>query len=312
MIVTLTPNPSVDRTVEIDLLVRGSVLRATGSRVDAGGKGVNVSRALALHGHATRAVLPLGGLVGAQLGSLLRSAGLDVVTVPIAGEVRANVSVVEPDGTVTKVNELGPRLSRGEVDALVGATVAAAQDADWVVLSGSLPPGAPEDLYARLIAVLPCRVALDSSGAPFAAALAAGPALVKPNREELVSATGLPVTTVGEAVTASRCLLVLGAAAVLASLGSDGAVLVQPDGTWYGEAAVDAPVSSVGAGDTALAGFLSAGGRGPAALRAALAFGAAAVRMPGSRVPRPEDLDLTAVRVTDYVPSERDLKGDTA
>jgi 1-phosphofructokinase len=87
-------------------------------------------------------------------------------------------------------------------------------------------------------------------------------------------------------------------------------VLVQPDGTWYAEAAVDAPASSVGAGDTALAGFLAAGGRGPLALAEALAFGAAAVRMPGSRVPRPEDLDRSAVRITDTVPSERDLKGD--
>lgn len=309
MIVTLTPNPSVDRTVEIEALVRGAVLRSTGTRVDAGGKGVNVSRALAVHGQPTRAVLPLGGLVGAQLAALLRNAGLDVVSVPVDGEVRANVSVVEPDGTVTKLNEAGPHLRREEVDALVRATVDAARDADWVVLSGSLPPGCPDDLYGRLIALLPCPVALDSSGAPFAAALAAGPALVKPNREELEVATGLPVTTVGEAVHAAEHLLVLGAGAVLASLGSDGAVLVQPGGAWYGEASVDAPVSSVGAGDTALAGFLAAGGHGPAALAEALAFGAAAVRMPGSRVPRPEELDRSAVRLAETVPFERDLKG---
>ncbi|MDP9182589.1 MAG: 1-phosphofructokinase, partial [Actinomycetota bacterium] len=91
----------------------------------------------------------------------------------------------------------------------------------------------------------------------------------------------------------------------------DGAVLVQSEGVWYGEAPVDAPVSSVGAGDAALAGFLSAGGRGPLALAEALAFGAAAVRMPGSRVPGPSDLDRSAVRLSDTVPLERDLKGDT-
>jgi 1-phosphofructokinase len=309
VIVTLTPNPSVDRTVEIDALVRGAVLRSTGTRVDAGGKGVNVSRALSVHGHPTRAVLPVGGAVGGQLVALLRGTDLEVVAVPVAGEVRANVSVVEPDGTVTKLNEAGPRLSADEVDALVAATVAASEDASWVVLSGSLPPGCPDDLYARLLGLLACPVALDSSGGPLTAALAAGPALVKPNREELEDATGLTVTTVGEAVDAARTLLDRGAGAVLASLGSDGAVLVQPDGAWYGEAAVDAPVSSVGAGDTALAGFLSVGGRGPSALAEALAFGAAAVRMPGSRVPRPADLDRSAVRLHDSVPSERDLKG---
>jgi 1-phosphofructokinase len=309
MIVTLTPNPSVDRTVEVQRLTRGAVLRATGTRVDAGGKGVNVSRALSAHGHDTQAVLPIGGFVGAQLEGLLRVSLAEVVAVPVAEELRANVSVVEPDGTVTKLNEAGPRLTPEEVDALLETTVAVAAGARWVVLSGSLPPGCPEDFYAVLVERLEERVALDTSGAPLLAALAARPALVKPNREELQAATGLPVGTVGEAVLAAERLRALGAGAVLASLGPDGALLVQDDGTWYGEAPVDAPVSSVGAGDTALAGFLSAGGRGPTALAEALAFGAAAVRMPGSRVPGPADLDRSAVLISDTVPVERDLKG---
>lgn len=312
MIVTLTPNPSVDRTVEVAHLVRGGVHRATGARTDAGGKGVNVSRALAAHGHATRAVLPLGGLVGTRLGALLADASLELVPVPVGDEIRVNVSVVEPDGTVTKLNEPGPRLTPEEVRLLSEATVAACQGARWAVLSGSLPPGCDDDLYADVVRRLGCPVAVDASGAPLVAALAAGPALVKPNREELAEATGLPVTTVGEALTAADRLRELGAGAVLASLGADGALLVQDDGAWYGEAAVDAPVSSVGAGDTALAGFLSAGGRGPAALAEALAFGAAAVRMPGSRVPGPHDLDRSAVRLSPHVPTERDLKGDLA
>jgi 1-phosphofructokinase len=312
VIVTLTPNPSVDRTVEVDALVRGTVLRATGTRVDAGGKGVNVSRALAAHGQATQAVLPIGGFVGAQLEGLLGLSLAEVVAVPVAEELRANVSVVEPDGTVTKLNEAGPQLTPQEVEALLETTVAIAAEASWVVLSGSLPPGCPDDFYASVVARIDTPVALDTSGPPLLAALAARPALVKPNRLELEDATGLPVTTVGEAVVAAQRLLELGAGAVLASLGPDGALLVEHDGTWYGEAPVDAPVSSVGAGDTALAGFLSAGGRGPLALAEALAFGAAAVRMPGSRVPGPADLDRSAVRLSDTVPLERDLKGGTA
>jgi 1-phosphofructokinase len=309
VIVTLTPNPSVDRTVEVDLLTRGSVLRATGTRVDAGGKGVNVSRALAAHGHATCAVLPIGGFVGAQLEGLLRGSLTEVVVVPVSEELRANVSVVEPDGTVTKLNEAGPRLTAQEVEALLETTVAVAADASWVVLSGSLPPGCPEDFYATVVGRLDVPVALDTSGGPLLAALASQPALVKPNREELQAATGLPVTTVGEALAAAQVLRSLGARTVLASLGHDGALLVQDEGAWYGEATVDAPVSSVGAGDTALAGFLAAGGAGPTALAEALAFGAAAVRMPGSRVPGPADLDRSAVRLSDTVPLERDLKG---
>jgi 1-phosphofructokinase len=309
VIVTLTPNPSVDRTVEVDLLVRGSVLRATGTQVDAGGKGVNVSRALAAQGRRTRAVLPVGGFVGAQLEGLLRGSLTEVVVVPVTEELRANVSVVEPDGTVTKLNEAGPHLTPHEVEALLLTTVEVAGGAEWVVLSGSLPPGCPDDFYASVVARLDAPVAVDSSGAPLLAALSAGPALVKPNREELREATGLPVTTVGEAVKAAELLRARGAGAVLASLGSDGAVLVQADGVWYGEAPVDAPVSAVGAGDTALAGFLAAGGRGPLALAEALAFGAAAVRLPGSRVPTPEEVDRSIVRITDSIPTERDLKG---
>jgi 1-phosphofructokinase len=310
VIVTLTPNPSVDRTVEVDSFVRGAVLRATGTRVDAGGKGVNVSRALAAHGHATCAVLPIGGFVGAQLEGLLRAELTDVVAVPVVEELRANVSVVEPDGTVTKLNEAGPRLTWPEVEALLETTLAVAAEASWVVLSGSLPPGCPDDFYATVVSRLDAPVALDTSGGPLLAALGSGPALVKPNREELQAATGLPVTTVGEAVAAAQALRLLGAGTVLASLGRDGAILVQDDGTWYGEAPVDAPVSSVGAGDAALAGFLAAGGRGPDALAQALAFGAAAVQLPGSRVPWPADLDLSAVRISATVPTERNLKDD--
>lgn len=309
MIVTLTPNPSVDRTVEVAALLRGEVLRATGGRVDPGGKGVNVSRALAAHAVATRAVLPIGGAVGRQLVDLLEPVGIEVVQVSIHGDVRANVSVVEPDGSVTKLNELGPTLSATETDALVQATVRASGGAAWTVLSGSLPPGCPVDLYATLLSLLPGPVAVDTSGEPLGKALPARPHLVKPNREELAEVSGLPVHTVGQAVTAARSLVERGARAVLASLGADGAVLVTDTDAWFAESPVDAPISSVGAGDAALAGFLAAGGAGPEALRRALAWGSAAVRLPGSRMPGPNDLDLSAVQLAVNVPYERHLKG---
>ena len=143
MIVTLTANPSVDRTIEVAALRPGTVIRARASRVDAGGKGVNVARALAAHGGKTKAVLPSGGAEGAQLEALLAGAGLDLLTVRIAGSIRANVTVVEADGTTTKLNEPGPGLSQDELDALAATLTDAAAQADWVVLSGSLSPGAP-------------------------------------------------------------------------------------------------------------------------------------------------------------------------
>jgi 1-phosphofructokinase len=313
VIVTLTANPSVDRTVEVDALIRGAVLRAKASRVDPGGKGVNVSRALAANGRKTCAVLPAGGWEGDQLAALLAPEGVPVALVPVGGSIRANVSVVEPDGTVTKLNEPGPTLTGGELEAVAVATVAAAADADadWVAIAGSLPPGAPVDLYARLtqrLAPLAVRVAVDTSGPPLLGALAAAPDLIKPNREELAEAAGRPVTTLGEAVAAAGELRRRGARAVLASLGADGALLVDDAGAVHGEAAVPRPRSAVGAGDAMLAGFLAGGGSGPEALAEALAWGAAATSLPGSRMPRPGDLDPSAVRVSTRIDPDRPLK----
>ncbi|HEX6918142.1 MAG TPA: 1-phosphofructokinase family hexose kinase, partial [Phycicoccus sp.] len=181
MIVTLTPNPSIDRAIVIDALHRGEVHRATDGRIDPGGKGVNVTRALAAQGAETLAVRPVGGPEGHLLEELLDTAGVPRHSVPVAGAVRMNVSVLEPDGTTTKLNEPGPQLSPAEVEALLSATLHATDDADWVVGCGSLPPGAPADRYARLVAGVRergGRVAVDSSGLPMAAAVAARPHLV--------------------------------------------------------------------------------------------------------------------------------------
>ena len=310
MIVTLTANPSVDRTIEVDALIRGAVLRASANRVDPGGKGVNISRALAAHRLRTLAVLPTGGVEGHQLAGLLAADGIETALVPIAGPVRCNVSVAEPDGTVTKLNETGPTLTGPELDAVAETLVAAARGARWVVLAGSLPPGAPTDYYATLIkelGSLGVRIALDSSEAAFGRALDAGPDLIKPNRTELAEAAGAPVRTLGEAVAAAQLLRDRGARAVLASLGADGAVLVDEAGAVYGETVAVSPRSAVGAGDAMLAGFLAAGGGGTDALAEALAWGAAAVSLPGSRMPAPADLDRGAVRIHPHLDAARPL-----
>ncbi|MCW5954523.1 MAG: 1-phosphofructokinase, partial [Propionibacteriaceae bacterium] len=176
MIVTLTPNPSVDRTVAVHELLRGGVMRAFETREDPGGKGLNVSRALALHGTPTTAVLPVGGLYGRLMLDLLAPLDLTVRPVPIDEAIRANIAIVEPDGTTSKVNELGPRLTRAELTELRTAVHRAGAGAGWVVCCGSLPPEVPDDFYAELVRSCHAdglRVAVDSSGAPLIAALAA-------------------------------------------------------------------------------------------------------------------------------------------
>jgi len=300
MIVTVTLNPSLDRAIDIEGLIRGHVIRATQTRLDPGGKGVNVSRALLGNGLASRAVLPCGGDEGQHLVRLLRAEGVEVLAVPIAGHTRSNVTLAEPDGTVTKINEPGPLLSPGEFEAITERVLAAAADADWVVACGSLPPGLAEESFAHLCETLVkagVRVAVDTSGPGLRAAAKVGVALVKPNRDELSEVVGVPLRSLSDVVEAARRLRSWGAGAVLASLGAEGAVLVSDDGAVSGDAPVDRVRSSVGAGDALLAGFLAAGARGTDALAEALAWGAAAVSLPGSRMPGPADLRRRHVRI---------------
>lgn len=314
MIVTITPNPSLDRTYELpgSSLRLGEVNRAASDRVDPGGKGVNVSRALTAAGHRTTAVLPLGGLSGELLTRLLREQGIDVASVPVAGETRINVSVVTGDGTLTKVNAPGPELSAAESAALL-ATVRrdfTGTDVDWLACCGSLPRGLTPAWYAELVGEVHsggARIALDTSGPALLAALAARPDVVKPNAEELAEAVGRPLVTIGDALDAAGELRKRGARQVLASLGADGMLLAAEEGNWFGTASVDAVRSDVGAGDASLAGFLGAGGAGPEALASALAHGAAAVQLPGSVMPSPSDLRPQAVQVTADIPLERPL-----
>ena len=310
MIVTLTLNPSVDRTVEVETLERGEVMRALRVQVDPGGKGINVSRALAAHGLPTRAVVTVGGAEGEHLVTLLRETGIEIVPVPIKGAIRSNITVAEPDGTTTKFNEPGAQLSVEELAAVFDAVKGAVDSADWLVASGSLPAGTPAGFYADLVTRLAgsgTKVAVDTSGPALEAVLAAGPSLVKPNRDELAEATGKRLGTIADVVEAASRLRHLGAGAVLASLGADGAVLVDDQGATHGRTPAVPPLSSVGAGDAMLAGFLAGGGKGTDALVEALAWGAAAVLQPGSGMPSPRDIDRAAIRLEGFGVPRPDL-----
>ena len=251
-----------------------------------------------------------GGIEGAHLSAMLDVEGIDIVRVPIAGSTRSNITVVEPDGTTTKLNERGAHLSPEELGAFLDAVTDTVHGADWVVASGSLPPGVPPALYAeltRMLAQTGVQVAIDTSGVALAAALRASPALVKPNREELAEATGMTLRTVADVVDAAQRLRQEGAGAVRASLGRDGAVLVHAHGTLVGETTRVTPLSSVGAGDAMLAGFLSVGSFGAQALAEALAWCAAAACLPGSQMPGPGHVDRRRVRGHDPPDLDRRL-----
>ncbi len=321
MIVTVTPNPSIDRTVTLGgPLTRGAVHRVTSVTSEPGGKGVNVARALSLAGLDALALLPAAE--SDPIVAALHAVGVDFRCVPVTGAVRTNLAITETDGTTTKLNEPGAHLDAVALSALTQAVRDAAQRASWVVLSGSLPPGVPDDWYAEVVAMLstfPCRVAVDTSERPLAALAAAfgtaAPDLIKPNAEELASLVGASAEDLENAaaagdpepvVTAAKRLLDDGVGAVLVTLGAAGAVLVDSVGSWMATPPPITPRSTVGAGDSSLAGYLRAdvaGAEPPQRLQMAVAYGSSAAALPGSALPTPAQLELNAVRVHALAPT---------
>jgi 1-phosphofructokinase len=323
MIVTVTPNPSIDRTVTLTgPLARGAVHRVSSVTSEPGGKGVNVARALTLAGLDAIAVLPAP--TNDPLISSLTASAVPFSCVPTAAPVRTNLAITEHDGTTTKLNEPGAPLDSAALDAFTMAVIAAAESASWVVLSGSLPPGVPDHWYAHMAALLapyPCRVAVDTSDGPLAALVdgldRAAPDLIKPNAEELAGVLGYSPRALEAAVAqgdpepvvdVARQLVDRGVRAVLATLGAAGAVLVDQTGSWMAAPPPVVARSTVGAGDASLAGYLRAdvgGAVPPERLQMAVAYGSAAAALPGSALPRPAQIDLTAVRVTPIAPNTK-------
>ncbi|WP_168916398.1 1-phosphofructokinase family hexose kinase [Microcella flavibacter] len=322
MIVTLTANPALDRTITLLAPLRPGEVQAAGSvREDAGGKGVNVARAVAAAGQPTLAVLPLAEHDAYAVP--LQASGVAARRVPVHGAVRANLTIVDPAGETTKLNLSGSPLTDQDARALVSAVVDACAGARWLVLAGSLPPGAADDFYVRVVESVRAahggaapRVAVDTSGPALRAVIDAGLAdLIKPNDEELAELAGVALPEPAEGaptdaeahaaadaavLAVARALVPARARAALVTLGSRGALLVTADGAWAARAPRIRLASTVGAGDSSLAGYLlaeSAGGDEPERLRTAIRYGAAAASLPGTQPPAPHDLPADELEV---------------
>ncbi|GAA5137438.1 hexose kinase [Alloalcanivorax gelatiniphagus] len=311
MILTLTPNPSIDRTVALDgVLDRGQVHRVASVTSQAGGKGVNISRAAVSADIPSIAVVPAAKDDAFVLELL--GAGIDCRPVRPAGDVRVNLTITEPDGTTTKLNSPGAEVLPLHLELLAQAVLVRASSASWTVLAGSLPAGAPPGFYAELVRRLRevgGRVAVDTSEAPLQALVdglpSSAPDLMKPNGEELASFTGGDADELEAdpraTAAAARQLLERGVGAVLATLGGNGAVLVTPEGAWHATPPPTTVVSTVGAGDSSLFGYLLGDIRGLAApdrLALAVAYGSAAAGLPGTTIPQPSQLRTELVGVT--------------
>jgi len=283
MIITVTPNTTIDRVLVVPDFAVGQVRRARLSRVQPAGKGINVSRVLARLGVASLAT----GFVGRAEEPLYRdsfaSDPVDVQLVPIDSPTRANVTIRDPATPAqTHLREQGPHVSRNDWSRLLHTLNRAATENDVVVFAGSLPPGldGPDLAHAvRHVKACGSRVAVDCSGEALRLAIAEGPWLLKPNRSELAELAGRPIHSVEEAIGAARELLG-SVQIVLASLGADGLALATPGGAWAARVAVAEVRNTVGPGDAALAGFLAADQHGEPpqdALLWAAACGAASV-----------------------------------
>lgn len=324
MIVTLTPNPSIDSTLELDSpLQRGAVQRLTSVTSVAGGKGINVAHAIALADLETLAVFPSGPRD--PFLALVNDIGLPLRTVTISSNVRTNTTVTEPDGTTTKLNGPGPRLEEENLTELENTLIDALDaNVDWVVLSGSLPPGVPVDWYSRLTVLIHeyrplVKIAVDTSDAPLQElgrclnSPGAAPTLIKPNGLELGQLVGLDGQVLEDRaaegdyspiVSAATTLLERGIEMILVTLGSAGAVLVNGEGTWVSSSPKIEPVSTVGAGDSSLAGFVMAQSRGldlPTSLIHAVSYGSAAAALPGTTIPRPDHVTTVGAKVIQVV-----------
>lgn len=303
MIVTFTANPALDRTVTLVAPLRaGEVQTAVAVREDAGGKGVNVSRVLAAAGVPTLAVLPVAA--DDPYAGVVRAAGVPVQAVPVERRVRTNLTLTDPAGETTKINLVGAPLTGTDADALTAAVVAAAETADWLVLAGSLPSGVADGYYVEIIEAVRARwgadgprIAVDTSGPALRAVVESRAAdLIKPNDEELAELAGAVFANDAprESVRRiARSIVPEFAASALVTLGGAGAALITSEQAWFVAAPRIRVSSTVGAGDSSLAGYLLAERAGldqAECLRSAVRHGSAAAALPGTQVPTPADL----------------------
>jgi 1-phosphofructokinase family hexose kinase len=291
MLYTVTLNPAVDRELAVPEIEFDSVLRASESRIDFGGKGFNVSRLLKSLGAGSVALGFAGGKSGELLRDGLESLGIDTDFTWIEGETRTNVSIVSTaQKRYVKANEPGPPVSAVEQQALLDKIRDLAREGDWWVVAGSLPPGVPEGIYAEIVNCVQAsggRAVLDSSGSALMQGCMACPYLVKPNAYEAARLTGLSVESLPQVALAAAAIRSIGPAAVVVSLGKDGALLFNEGHSWLARSPSIEERNPIGAGDSMVGGLvygLQAGSGLVEALRWGVACGAATASLSGTAV----------------------------
>ncbi len=296
-ILTVTFNPALDKSTTIDELIPEKKLACAAPVFDPGGGGINVARAIKKLGAEAVAVYLSGGDTGSHLTALLREEKVEPVSVPTKGLTRENLVVLETStGKQFRFGMPGAVVTEDEVKTLLGELEA--HEFGYLVVSGSIPQGVPDDIFVTLAAIAKsksARLIADTSGKPLTRAAQAGVFLLKPNLNELAALAGRDKVSLDEAEGVARELIGRGYCELLVvSMGGSGALLVTADRSLRQRAPILEVKSTVGAGDSMVAGLtlaLSQGGSLEEALRFGVACGSAATIRPGTGLCRREDVD---------------------
>ncbi len=305
-IATLTMNPSIDVSTSVAEVKPVHKLRCAAGHRDPGGGGINVARVLKRFDHDVMAIYVVGGITGKLLKRLVESDGIDSCVIEAAAETREDFTVFEEkSGDQFRFVMPGPDLPEA-VWSTALETISALDPAPaYIVASGSLPHGVPEDFYARVTTAgkkMGARVVVDTSGAALAGTLSARPFMVKPSLRELRELTGMEFTDDTSMIEAAQRLVDTGKTEMVAlTLGEDGALLVTADGVWRANAPKVRVLSAVGAGDSFVGGMVGALARGTSledAFRRGVASGSAALLSAGTELCRPDDVERLLPEVT--------------
>lgn len=296
-IFTLSFNSSLDNTFYLPYLRFDDINRIEKSRIDAGGKGLNVARMLNVLGCRCKAITLLGGTNGKIIKKLLKEEGVPFSYVPIKGNTRSIFNFIAGE-KILRINEPGPSISKKEKEAFLKLIYSLKiKGGDIVSISGSVPPGIEKDIYRKIITKLKNKgavVALDTDNELLKEGIKAKPHIIKPNLWELSRLSGKKIKSVKELRKILNSLLIYGIPIILLTNGQKGAILFSRTHFLYGMPPSVKTVSTIGCGDTFLAGFLYGyiKGKSPEeSLKLAISSGTAKALKEGTSMPEKEDVE---------------------
>ena len=258
MIVTVTLNPAIDKTCRMARMISGQVNRMDSMTSIAGGKGVNVTKILRQYGYEVMALGFLGGYTGRFIEDSLKAMGAECRFTQIAGDTRCNLNVISEDGYVTELLEPGPVISKEELTSFLAEYKRVLDEAELVILSGSIPKGVPENIYQVLIELAKqagVNVLLDSSGEAMRAGISAKPFMIKPNLKELEGLIGRRITDKEEAAIVAGEFALHGISHVMVSMGAKGLLYAHDNEALFVKAPDVKAVNTVACGDSVVASF---------------------------------------------------------